>query len=185
MDRATVSRLGCPAVLVNNAGIGATKPFLELPVGDFDRVLAVNLRGAFLCSQTMARHMVHHKCAGSIINIASTRAFMSEPNTEAYAASKGGIVALTHATAMSLSPHRIRVNCICPGWIEVRDWQFSQRAEIPHHSKRDREQHPAGRVGTPEDIAEACLYFAEHAGFVTGQHLVIDGGMSVKMIYEE
>ena len=181
----TLDKLGCPDVLVNNAGIAANGPFLKLDVSDFDRVIGVNLRGTFLCSQNAARHMEKHNVHGAIINIASTRAFMSEPNTEAYSASKGGIVALTHAMAMSLAPNRIRVNCISPGWIEVGDWQYSRRAKTPRHSKKDREQHAVGRVGVPDDIAEACLFLAEHAGFMTGQNITIDGGMTVKMIYEE
>ena len=181
----TAKVLGCPDVLVNNAGIMVRKPFLELPVADFDRVIAVNLRGALLASQKVARRMVDAEKRGAIINIASTRAFMSEPNTEAYTASKGGIVALTHGMAISLGAYGIRVNAISPGWIETRDWQFSGRAEKPHHSDRDRLQHPVGRVGRPEDIAEACLFLAEHAGFMTGQNIVIDGGMTVKMIYED
>jgi NAD(P)-dependent dehydrogenase (short-subunit alcohol dehydrogenase family) len=181
----TVDQLGCPDVLVNNAGVAANGPFLKLNPRDFDRVIAVNLRGTFLCAQAAARHMSKHKIRGAIINIASTRAFMSEPNTEAYSASKGGIVALTHAMAMSLAPNRIRVNCISPGWIEVGDWQYSRRAKAPRHTKKDREQHPVGRVGVPDDIAEACLFLAEHAGFMTGHNIIIDGGMTVKMIYEE
>lgn len=181
----TDAALGGPTVLVNNAGIGRRAPFLDLSVADFDRVLAVNLRGTFLCSQAAARRMVAKGRGGTIVNIASTRAFMSEPGTEAYTASKGGIVALTHGMAVSLGPHGIRVNCISPGWIETRDWQFSGRAEQPVHSERDRLQHPVGRVGRPEDIAEAALFLAEHAGFITGQNVTIDGGMTVKMIYEE
>ena len=110
---------------------------------------------------------------------------MSEPNTEGYTASKGGIVALTHGLAISLAPYRIRVNAVAPGWIEVRDWRKSSRAEKPLHSKEDREQHPVGRVGVPEDIAKACQFLAEDAGFITGQTLVVDGGMTVKMIYAE
>lgn len=174
---ATVRELGVPRVLVNNAGIEHRAPFLELPPDEFDRVIAVNLRGTFLCSQAFARHMARQGEGGAIINIASTRAFMSEPNTEAYSASKGGIVALTHAMAMSLSEHRIRVNCISPGWIET--------PRVPAKTKRDHEQHPVGRVGQPEDVAQACLYLAEHAGFTTGQNLILDGGMTRKMIYEE
>jgi NAD(P)-dependent dehydrogenase (short-subunit alcohol dehydrogenase family) len=181
----TASTLGCPDVLVNNAGISRNKPFLALSVDDFDRVIAVNLRGAFLCSQNAAQRMVERGRGGAIVNIASTRAFMSEPNTEAYTASKGGIAALTHAMAISLGPHGIRVNAISPGWIETRDWQYSARAAQPQHSERDREQHPVGRVGKPEDIAEACLFLAENAAFITGQNLIVDGGMTVKMIYEE
>jgi len=174
--RATTRTLGCPDVLVNNAGIRASAPFLTLSPKAFDLVLATNLRGAFLCSQEAARLMVKHRKPGAIINIASTRAFMSEPNTEAYSASKGGLIALTHATAVSLGPRGIRVNAISPGWIETRGRK---------HSRRDKLQHPAGRVGTPDDIARACLYIAEQAGFMTGQNLTIDGGMTVKMIYEE
>lgn len=181
----TVDELGCPDVLVNNAGISRNKPFLELPADDFDRVIAVNLRGTFLCAQHAARRMVERGRGGAIINIASTRAFMSEPGTEAYTASKGGIVALTHAMAISLGPHGIRVNALSPGWIETRDWQHTPRAERPVHSERDRLQHPVGRVGTPRDIADACLFLAEHAGFMTGQNITLDGGMTVKMIYEE
>jgi NAD(P)-dependent dehydrogenase (short-subunit alcohol dehydrogenase family) len=179
----TIKELGCPDVLVNNAGISANKPFLELPVADFDRVQGVNVRGTFLCSQAVAREMVKAKRNGAIINMASTRAFMSEANTEAYTASKGAIVALTHGMAISLGPAGIRVNSISPGWIETSNWQFSGRATDPHHSKADNEQHPVGRVGVPDDIAKACLFLAEDAGFMTGQNITIDGGMSVKMIY--
>jgi NAD(P)-dependent dehydrogenase (short-subunit alcohol dehydrogenase family) len=181
----TVDQLGCPSVLVNNAGIGRRAPFLELTTTDFDRVIAVNLRGTFLCSQAVARRMVGQRLGGAIINIASTRAFMSEPDTEAYTASKGGIVALTHAMAISLGTHGIRVNCISPGWIETRDWRYTPRAQKPEHSERDREQHPVGRVGRPGDIADACFFVAEQATFMTGQNITLDGGMSVKMIYEE
>lgn len=182
IDR-TIAELGCPRVLVNNAGISARKPFLDLAVEDFDRVQAVNVRGTFLCSQAVARQMVAHKTAGAIVNIASTRAFMSEPGTEAYTASKGAIVALTHGMAMSLGPHRIRVNSISPGWIETRDWQHSSRAKAPMHSEEDCAQHSVGRVGVPDDIAKACLFLAENADFMTGQNIVIDGGMTTKMIY--
>jgi NAD(P)-dependent dehydrogenase (short-subunit alcohol dehydrogenase family) len=174
--RGTILALGCPDVLVNNAGIRASAPFLTLSPKAFDLVLATNLRGTFLCTQQAAKLMVKHGKKGAIINIASTRAFMSEANTEAYSASKGGIVALTHATAVSLGTRGIRVNAVSPGWIETRGRQ---------HSRRDRLQHPAGRVGTPEDIARACLYIAEQAGFMTGQNLILDGGMTVKMIYED
>ncbi|HYZ15345.1 MAG TPA: glucose 1-dehydrogenase [Candidatus Acidoferrum sp.] len=170
----TIRELGSVDVLVNNAGIARNGPFLELSLDDFDAVVGVNLRGTFLCSQAAARWMIGHG-GGAIVNIASTRAFMSEAGTEAYSASKGGIVALTHAMAISLGPS-VRVNCVCPGWIETR--------RAPVTSERDHAQHPAGRVGTPEDVADACLYFVR-ATFVTGQHLNVDGGMTVKMIYEE
>lgn len=179
----TIAEAGCPDVLINNAGILANAPFLELAVADFDRVMAVNVRGALMCSQAVARALVREKRGGCIINIASTRAFMSEPDTEAYTASKGAIVALTHGMAVSLGPMGIRVNCVSPGWIETLDWQYSGRAKTPHHSQEDREQHPAGRVGVPDDIAQACLYLANPDSFVTGQNITVDGGMTRKMIY--
>ena len=182
--RKTRETLGIPRALVNNAGIARNAPFFELSPEDFDRVVAVNLRGTFLVSQAAAK-MMAEAGGGSIVNIASTRAFMSEPGTEAYTASKGGIVALTHAMAISLGPYGIRVNCISPGWIETRDWQYSKRATTTVHSERDRLQHPVGRVGRPDDIADAVMYLTESAGFVTGQNLIVDGGMTVKMIYEE
>lgn len=181
----TKSELGPPDVLINNAGIEIRKDVLKLSVAEFDRVIAVNLRGTFLCAQTAARMMAKRgaRAGGCIINIASTRALMSEAGTEGYTASKGGILALTHGMAISLARHRIRVNSISPGWIETADWQKAAKARKPHHSKADREQHPVGRVGEPEDIAKACRFIAEDAPFMTGQNLVLDGGMTVKMIY--
>jgi len=184
----TKAELGVPDILVNNAGIEVRKDVLKLSIAEFDRVIATNLRGTFLCSQTAAKMMAKRKPAagqerGAIISIASTRAFMSEAGTEGYTASKGGIVALTHGMAISLAPHRIRVNCISPGWIETSDWQKAAVARAPHHSRADRQQHPVGRVGTPEDVAKACRFIAEDAGFMTGQNIILDGGMTVKMIY--
>ncbi|UUZ93932.1 glucose 1-dehydrogenase [Paenibacillus sp. P25] len=177
--------LGRIDVLVNNAGISRNGSMLEPPLAKFDEVLGVNLRGTFVCSQQAARRM-RKQGSGCIINIASTRALMSEADTEAYSASKGGSLALTHAMAVSLGRYGIRVNAISPGWIETRNWQKASNREAPLHTERDRLQHPAGRVGRPEDIASACLYLSsEQAGFITGQNLVIDGGMTVKMIYEE
>ena len=169
--------------IVNNAGISANGPFELLTLEDWNRVIGVNLTGAFL----LARHAVPHLRAarGTIVNIASTRALMSEPDTEAYSASKGGILALTHALAASLAPD-VRVNCVSPGWIETRDHQKS-RARVPvHHSEADRGQHLVGRVGVPDDIAAMVTFLcSSESGFVTSQNFVIDGGMTKKMIYVE
>ncbi|MBS1113574.1 MAG: short-chain dehydrogenase/reductase [Nitrospirae bacterium] len=108
---------------------------------------------------------------------------MSEPDTEAYSASKGGIVALTHALSISLGPE-IRVNCISPGWIEVRGWRKKSRRDKPDLSETDHSQHPAGRVGKPEDIASLAEFLiSDQAGFVTGANFIADGGMTRKMIY--
>jgi len=169
--------LGRIDVLINNAGLGRTKSPYELPVDDWDYVLNTNLRGSFLCARDAAQVM-RAQGKGAIVNIASTRALMSEPHTEAYAASKGGILALTHALAISLGRDRITVNAISPGWIETGDYSQLKAS--------DHAQHPAGRVGKPDDIARACLYLTDPENdFITGTNLIIDGGMTRKMIYEE
>jgi NAD(P)-dependent dehydrogenase (short-subunit alcohol dehydrogenase family) len=136
-----------------------------------------------LCTK-YALPLLEKSKAPAVLNISSTRAFMSEPDTFGYSASKGGLEALTHSLAISLADKRIRVNAIAPGWIETGPWEKQSKRYVPKHSQADREQHPVGRVGEPEDIAEATLFLcSEKAGFITGQHLIIDGGMTVKMIY--
>jgi NAD(P)-dependent dehydrogenase (short-subunit alcohol dehydrogenase family) len=124
----------------------------------------------------MAKHAAAHlrRTRGAMVNIASTRALQSEPDTEAYAASKGGIVALTHALALSLGPE-VRVNCVSPGWIDTGTAKLS---------RGDHLQHPVGRVGRPADVAAlAAFLLSNAAGFATGQNYVLDGGMTRKMIY--
>jgi NAD(P)-dependent dehydrogenase (short-subunit alcohol dehydrogenase family) len=181
MAAAAIKRFGGIDVLVNNAAISAGKPVTELSVDEWNRVLGVNLTGPFLCAKHCAPAL--RQSHGSIINIASTRALMSEANTEAYSASKGGIVALTHALAVSLGPE-IRVNCISPGWIETLDWKKSSQKQIPHHSAQDKSQHPVNRVGIPDDIANMVSFLiSPENGFITGQNFVIDGGMTKKMMY--
>jgi NAD(P)-dependent dehydrogenase (short-subunit alcohol dehydrogenase family) len=169
----SIARFGQLDALINNAGISIIGKFNveELSLEEWNRVLGINLTGYFLMAKHAAPFL--RKAKGAIVNIASTRAIQSERNSEAYAASKGGIVALTHALAVSLGPD-VRVNCISPGWIETR-------TEV-RHSDADRLQHPAGRVGVPQDIAGLADYLIS-AGFVTGQNVVIDGGMTTKMIY--
>lgn len=170
----TIAQFGSIDVLINNAGISPFKNMFELTMEEFDNVYATNLRSVFLCSREAAKRMN----SGAIVNMASTRAFMSEPNAEAYAASKGGIVALTHALATSLSTQRITVNSIAPGWIETGDYDALRDV--------DHEQHLSNRVGQPDDIARACLYLTHpDNNFVNGENLTIDGGMTKKMIYEE
>jgi NAD(P)-dependent dehydrogenase (short-subunit alcohol dehydrogenase family) len=175
---------GAVNVLINNAGISWKGSFAERSVDDWDRVLAVNIRGPYLCAQHAAPHMPR---GSAIVNIASTRALMSETDTEPYSASKGGVVALTHSLAITLGPKGIRVNCISPGWIDVSGWKKESARNPLTLTERDHAQHPAGRVGRPEDIAQACLFLADtdKAGFITGQNLVVDGGMTIKMIYED
>ena len=181
--RETKNNFGDLEVLVNNAALANPKnaPITELSLEDWNKTISINLTGVFLCTKHSVPHLRKNK--GTIINIASTRALMSEPNTEAYSATKGGILALTHALAISLGPD-IRVNCISPGWIEVSEWQKQATRKEPELSEQDHQQHPAGRVGKPEDIASLAVYFASpEAAFITGANFVIDGGMTKKMIY--
>ena len=176
MVRATAEKYGVIDIVINNAGFGIWKSPLDLTVEEWDSVVNTNLRGAFLCAREAARFMKEH-CGGSVVNIASTRAFMSEAGSEAYAASKGGVVALTHALAASLAHSSIRVNCISPGWIETGDYSALREA--------DHTQHFSGRVGMPEDIARACLFLTGDGNeFINGENIIIDGGMTRKMIYE-
>jgi NAD(P)-dependent dehydrogenase (short-subunit alcohol dehydrogenase family) len=165
-------------ILINNAGVSKWKSPYELTGEEWDDILDTNLRSVFLCSREAAKYMRTNKDGGSIVNLASTRALMSEPNSEAYAATKGGIVSLTHALSISLGEDRITVNAISPGWIETGN--YSELKKVDH------EQHPSKRVGTPDDIARACFYLSSKDNdFVNGINLIVDGGMTRKMIYEE
>ncbi|GAE30947.1 SDR family NAD(P)-dependent oxidoreductase [Alkalihalobacillus hemicellulosilyticus] len=163
-------------VLINNAGISEFKSPYELTVHEWDRVLNTNVRGAFFCSREVANVMKRHG-GGSIVNIASTRASMSEPHSEAYAASKGAIVSLTHALAASFQDDLIRVNAISPGWIHTGEEESLRQ--------KDHDQHFSKRVGKPEDIANVCLFLTNEGNeFINGETIIIDGGMTRKMMYE-
>lgn len=176
------ARFGRLDGLVNNAGIMANVPPSELDLATWERVLRTNLTGAFLCAQAAEPRL--RASGGAIVNIASTRALMSEPDTEAYAASKGGLVALTHALAMSLGPD-VRVNAVSPGWIDVSGWDSpAGRRTAEPLDQADHAQHPAGRVGTPRDVASLVAWLlGPDARFVTASNFVVDGGMTHKMIY--
>lgn len=167
--------------LVNNAAIMDNREISQLTSEQWQRVIDVNLTGPFLTSKYCLKHL--KASGGAIVNIASTRAFMSEANTEAYSASKGGILALTHALAISVSPE-VRVNCVSPGWIVTDQYEWPKRELFSKLSPMDHKQHPAGRAGVPEDIAEMVVYLCSpKAAFITGQNFVIDGAMTKKMIY--
>jgi len=175
-------RFGGVDILVNNAGVGAPRRHLfDQRLEDWRRVIDVNLTGTWLASKYAGREMAK-RGGGAIVNIASTRAFQSEPGTEPYSASKGGIVALTHAMAVTLAPQRIRVNCIAPGWVDTSEWKIPpRRAGL---TRLDHLQHPAGRVGRPEDIAALTAFLvSDEASWITGAVIVADGGMTRRMIY--
>ncbi len=161
--------------LINNAAKAKPDegPLEKLTLAKWNDLLSVDLTSVFLFS----KHAIPllRKSNGSIVNISSTRHKMSEANTEIYSAAKGGIDALTRAMAISLGPD-VRVNSVSPGWISDPETKLKPA---------DHEQHPAGRVGIPSDIAGIVSYLvSEQASFVTGQDFVIDGGMTAKMIYK-
>ncbi len=182
MVEATHRRFGRIDALVNNAGISRNRPLTELSLDDWNAVIGTNLTGPYLCAKHCAPHL--RAAEGAIVNIASTRALMSEADTEAYSASKGGLVALSHALAVSLGPV-VRVNCISPGWIDVTLWAKAGAGLPETLTEMDHRQHPVGRVGRPEDVAACVAYLlSDEAGFVTGANIVVDGGMTRKMIYD-
>lgn len=169
--RATEGRLDA---LVYNAGINVRKPISALLLAEWSRVINTNLTSTFLL--TRAAETLLRAAKGAVVTIASSRARMSEADTEAYAASKGGLVALTHALAISLGPD-VRVNCISPGWIFTK-------GDPPR--PEDHAFHPVGRVGAPEDVASLTAFLVgPESGFITGAEFVIDGGVTRKMIYPE
>jgi NAD(P)-dependent dehydrogenase (short-subunit alcohol dehydrogenase family) len=160
--------------LICNAGFMIRKPIADLSLAEWSSVLTTNLTSTFLLARDAEALLRAAK--GAIVTIASSRARMSEPNTESYAASKGGLVALTHALAISLGPD-VRVNCISPGWIFTKG---------PEPAGDDNAFHPAGRVGRVEDIAGlAAFLVGSDSGFITGAEFVVDGGVTRKMIYPD
>jgi NAD(P)-dependent dehydrogenase (short-subunit alcohol dehydrogenase family) len=160
--------------LICNAGFMIRKPIAELSLAEWSSVLATNLTSTFLLVR--ATEALLRAANGSVVTIASSRARMSEANTESYSASKGGLVALTHALAISLGPD-VRVNCVSPGWILTKG---------PEPTAEEHAFHPAGRVGRAEDIAALVAFLVgPESGFITGAEFVVDGGVTRKMIYPE
>lgn len=167
--------------IINNVGISQFTPITEIGVEEFDAILSTNLRPVFITSRLLAIHRQSQPLPnryGRIVNISSTRRQMSEPGSEGYAASKGGIHSLTHALALSLADWHITVNSIAPGWIQTHDYERLR--------PEDHAQHPSQRVGKPEDIARACVFLCQAENdFINGENITIDGGMTKKMIYFE
>lgn len=168
-------------VLVNNAGIELDKSFDDLTMADWDLVLSVNLRGAFLLTQ--AAVPLFTKSGGAIVIISSIHASHAFPNAIPYACSKAGLVALTRNLALELSSRKIRVNCICPGYIDTRLWEAYLRSSADPKAVAEQTTalHPLGRRGMPADIGEAALFLAsDSSAFITGTDLIVDGGLTLR-----
>ena len=174
-----VAEFGSLDVLVNNAGIDIEGPLVEMSSSVWDRQLDVNLKGAFLCSKYAIPRMRGR--GGAIVNISSVRAFVSYEGNAAYDASKAGMIGLTRALALEHGRDGIRVNAICPGYIDtpmMDDW-LRMQADPEATMRQVVSVHPVGRVGTPRDVAEAALFLAsDAAAFISGTFLVVDGAMS-------
>ncbi len=167
-------------IIVNDAGISSFYPLAEGTLDDFDRIINTNMRPIYILARLWAIHKkkfpIPSDYGGRMINISSTRHIQSETGTEGYSASKGAIASLTHALMMSLSEFGITVNCISPGWIHT-----GNPSEL---TEADHLQHPSRRVGTPEDIARTCIFLSLPGNdFINGADIVVDGGMTRKMIY--
>jgi NAD(P)-dependent dehydrogenase (short-subunit alcohol dehydrogenase family) len=173
--------LGRIDVLINNAGVATREPFVDITPEAWDRTLAVNLRGMFLMAQSAARAMLAHDPRGGVIvNMASTNALGGEPDFAHYNASKGGVLQLTRTMAVELGPLGIRVNCVCPGFIDTPlNERLATRDEMATYA---RDRIPLGRAGRAEEVAAGYAFLAsEDASFVHGEALVVDGGQLAVM----
>lgn len=179
---ATVKAFGGVDILVNNAGIIDSAEFIDLAIEDFDRVIGVNLRGAFMVAQAAAKQMVSQvnagKAPGTIVNMSSVNAHFGLPDHVAYSMSKGGMKQLTAAAAMSLSKYRIRVNAIGPGTINTEI--VKSVADNPAAMAKIMSRTPLGRMGEPAEIAAIAAFLASNeAAYITGQTIYPDGGRMV------
>lgn len=175
MVEQVVKTFGRLDILVNNAGIEKRAPFLDVTVEDFDRVLAVNLRGVFLCAQAAAREMARQR-SGRIINISSVHEDLAFPEFVAYAASKGGVRMLMRTLAVELAPLGITVNDVAPGAIATPI--NTETLKDPEKVRQLEALIPLGRIGKPEEVAAVVAFLAsDDASYVTGSTYYVDGGM--------
>jgi len=184
MATAAVDTFGQIDILVNNAGITSIYPFTEIPEEDWERVMAVNAKGPFLCCQLVAPHMIA-RGSGRIVNVASQAGITGQANMAHYVASKFAVVGLTQSLALELGPHRITVNAVCPGDV-VTDMHVQVSRALSTLKGLTREELvaqaiqrcPLGRLETPQDVANAVLFLAsDAAGFITGEALNVSGGL--------
>jgi NAD(P)-dependent dehydrogenase (short-subunit alcohol dehydrogenase family) len=168
-------------ILVNNAGVELDTDFQEMTAALWDKILAINLRAPFLLTQALGP--LFPATGGAVINISSIHATHAFANSTAYACSKAGLVALTRNLALELAPRHIRVNAICPGYIDTRLWEeyMRQSPDAEALAANTVALHPLGRRGVPTDIANAALFLAADASaFITGTCLVVDGGLTIR-----
>ena len=182
----TVASFGGVDILHNNAGVVVYGTVPEMPEQEWDRVLGVNLKGAFLCSKHAIPQMVS-RGGGAIVNTASVQAFASQRLVAAYAASKAAVIAMTKTMALDHALEGIRVNCVCPGSIDTPMVRSAARIfslDDPELAVRGwAEAHPVGRIGDAEEVATAVLFLASSgASFITGASLAVDGGLLAQLI---
>lgn len=176
----TVKAFGRLDVLINNAGVYPLASLLEMPEGEWDRVLDANLRSVYLCTQAVARQMIEQGRGGAIVNIASIEGENPAPRHSHYNAAKAGVLMYTRAAAQELGPHGIRVNAVSPGLI----WREGLEQDWPDGVARYRRAAPLARLGRPQEVADACLFLASPAaGWITGANLVVDGGVMTSTVY--
>jgi NAD(P)-dependent dehydrogenase (short-subunit alcohol dehydrogenase family) len=179
---AAKQRFGGLDILVNNAGIQLQKPLEETSEAEWDEVMAVNVKGMFLCCRAAAP-LLRQRGGGSIINIGSYDGFLADPNFTAYCASKGAVQALSRSVAIDLGKDKVRCNVICPGWIETEMLtDYIAHLPDPALARANIEvMHPIGRTGQPSDIASLALWLAsDESSFFTGQQFVADGGFTAR-----
>ena len=174
--RQTVERYGRIDILVNNAGMASLGTVLDISDGEWDRVLSVNLKGAFLCSKHAVPEMIREG-GGVIVNVASVIGLVGGRGEAAYCASKGGLIALTKAMALDFAEDNVRVNCICPGSVRTPMREIVMAGKSPEERRAAELRIPIGRVADPEEIARTVLFLAsDESSYVTGSTLVVDGG---------
>jgi NAD(P)-dependent dehydrogenase (short-subunit alcohol dehydrogenase family) len=179
----TIGELGQVDILVNCAGIHQTRGFLEIEEQDWDRIMGVNLRGLFFCSQAVARPMIERR-SGRIVHIASIAGKRASVHAMHYAASKAGIISLTQSMALALAPHGINVNAVCPGYVDTAmsrqselDWEEQGLALPGQRRQASLDQIPLGRTTSPDELAALVLFLAsDEAAYMTGQAINFTGG---------